>query len=159
MCLISLSTSGTDSPLTVSPAEVAAEGLLRLGMAAVVHVVQAELLEGCKVALDPVQPRGARRREVERHAVGCGIGQHDVQDLAAGILAPQPLQEGQERPAVLAFDEPAGQRVGLQVIDPVHVPHAPVSAVGGSMPVHIADSRVVHAAVRQEIQWPKLIDR
>ena len=64
------------SRVAITPSEVAFNRGLQFVMAAVVGVVQGELLQCRKMAFDAVEPRGICRRPVERDVVRCGISKH-----------------------------------------------------------------------------------
>ena len=143
---------------------------LKLAMTSVVGVFQGELLQGRKVAFDAVQPRSAGRREVKLDPLSGGILQYfgpvmksgvvqdDVQYLRARILSAEPLEEREEGPAVLAFDEPADQRVPLQVVNAVHVADPAFAAVGGSVPLNVPGAGVVLPVAWQQVERPEFVD-
>lgn len=101
-----------DLPAAVPPAQVAADGFLLFRVAAKVGARQGELLQRRELALDPVEPGGIGRCEVEADLVGrrvlehrgrqvrLVVVQHDVEDFVRPITPPHRLEKGEELPPV-----------------------------------------------------------
>ena len=66
----------TDVPFTISPRQVVFNRFLLFGMGAVIRIVQGKLFQCRKMGLNPIQPRGIRRRPVKLDVVRFRIRLH-----------------------------------------------------------------------------------
>ena len=65
MTLVGTPCLNADAVATVAPVEIAVDRGFLLFVALIIGVVQGELLQGCEVTLDPIEPRSARRSPIE----------------------------------------------------------------------------------------------
>lgn len=160
----------TDVALTIAPGQVLFDRFLLVWMAAIVSIVQCKLLQRCEVALDAIEPRGIRRRPVERDVMRRRIRLHlcfvmvgrvikyYVQRLFSRVPLSQPLQECQKRRRVLFRRKRSDQRIPFQIIGSKYVSHTAVAMVRRPQPIHMAGSGIMPAVSRQQIQRSELID-
>ena len=156
--------------MSIPPQQVAVNRRFLFFVAAVVRVVQRKLLQRAEVALDAVQPRCIRRREVESHVVTPGpagdvaaevravVVQNDVQPLRRWVTPTHPLQETQEVRRLLVLGHVAIQPVGLEVVVRQEVSHAELAAVGSPIACDLTIASLAEAVSRLEIERAELVD-
>ena len=161
----------TNLAFTVSPRQVTLDRCLLLLMAAVIAIVQGEFSQGCEVTFNSIQPRGSRWGKVEfdfmagrigqnfRFQMEGGIVQDYMQDLAAAVTTPQPLQEIQKGDPVFVPGELSHQGIPFQVVSSEHVSDTTLAAVGSSQTVHMSNSGIVLAMAGLKVQRAKFIYR
>ena len=116
-------------PATVPPGQVASDGLLWLLVSPKIRMVQRKFPQRRELALDAVQPRGIRGREVEPHSMRGGPSQHfrlqvrlevvqdDVQRFPKRVPPPHPLQKREEvSPRLVRREHKASLRLSMDSV-------------------------------------------
>ncbi len=166
---VAFPTLQTDLTSAISPRQVTPDRYLLFLMVAVIAIVQGEFLQGREVAFDAVQPGGPCGCEVKFNSMAGGIGQnlclqmeagiiqHNMQDFAAAVTAPQPLEKAQKGNPVFVPGKLSNQRITLQIIGSKHVSDPTLAAVGGSQAVHMTALSVMFTVTGLKVQRAKFI--
>lgn len=152
----------------VTPADVGADRVVLLAVAAVVGAAECEVPQRGELALDAVQPGRVGRQEHQFHVVADAPFPHlaafvdriVVCDRIQPLTWPpsaQGLEEGQELCPAFAVADAVVKLPGTKIQRTEHVPHALDAVVGRTQPFRCSPTKPAAPGAGLQVQRPELV--